>query len=170
MLGFNIIFDAYVKCYAPSCLPLAYVDNLQLIGSLASSLQQGILVVEEFMSAWDLDLDPAKSYCWPTDSKQRSVLRSFSHHVRLHARDLGAQLAYCAKTSRSVFQKRLESVSHVWSLLRHSSAAGWFRRHAILVAIWPRWAWVSLSEVTAASACLPSVGIGQVPAQSSVGL
>eukprot|EP00438_Fugacium_kawagutii_P003730 Skav234634 [mRNA] locus=scaffold1609:57263:61717:- [translate_table: standard] len=138
MLAFNIVFDRYVQVYSPSSVPLAFVDNLQLVSHCASSLQHGVLVVAEFMAAWDLDLDPHKSYVWASCSRQRALLRSFGHAVRLHAKDLGAQLSYCAKVSKSVFHQRVDSVKHVWNLLRHSSAAPWFRKQAILVAIWPK--------------------------------
>lgn len=79
MLGFNMVFDAYLKCFAPESIPLAFADNLQLVSSTAALLRQGILVMETFMEAWDLSLDPAKCYTWSSHASQRSVLRAFGH-------------------------------------------------------------------------------------------
>eukprot|EP00438_Fugacium_kawagutii_P001818 Skav203521 [mRNA] locus=scaffold687:165732:169360:+ [translate_table: standard] len=137
MLAFNTIFDAYVQQYAPSCFALAYVDNVQLISDVASNLQQGCLVMETFMEAWDLAIDP-KSYAWSTDAAQRSILRIFGHPVLLHSKDLGSQMHYAGRNSRKVLSQRLASVSHYWSLLRASTAHSWFKQQAIRSAVWPK--------------------------------
>ena len=138
MLAFNATFDRYIKVFAPDCIPMCYVDNIQLVSSLASTLQPGILVLRTFLDAWDLDLDEGKSYAWSSDARQRAVLKSFQHCVRLSCRDLGAQMHYSQKPSRAVLKQRVASVAHLWSLLRTSSALPWFRKQAIRVAIWPK--------------------------------
>eukprot|EP00435_Cladocopium_sp_Y103_P007465 s1296_g2.t1 len=125
-LGFNIVFDCYVRQYAPSCIPWCFVDNLQLLSSVAADLHAGTLVVDAFMEAWDLSLDPQKNFTWATNSRQRALLKAIGHLVRLASKDLGAQMHYSQKPSREVLKQRLESVSHFWTLLRHSSASSWF--------------------------------------------
>lgn len=138
MVAFNFIFDIYVKLFAPECVPLAFVDNLQLVTSTAAVLHHGILVVQTFMDSWDLSLDPVKSYTWASDSRQRSLLRAFGHLVRLHGRDLGAQMAYSKLVRKEVFQQRLASIAHFWTLLRRSTASTWSKKLALRMAAWPK--------------------------------
>lgn len=153
MLGFNFVFDSYLKRFAPDCVPLAFVDNLQLIASTAALLQPGILVVQTFMEAWDLTLDPVKSYTWSSNAQQRSVLRAFGHLVRLAGRDLGAQMTYSKLIRKDVFHQRLQSCSHFWTLLRRSSASAWFKKLALRMAAWPKLlhgcenAWIPVSSL-----------------------
>eukprot|EP00438_Fugacium_kawagutii_P022223 Skav203956 [mRNA] locus=scaffold391:472720:477201:+ [translate_table: standard] len=175
MLAFNVVFDQYVQVYSPSCVPLSFVDNLQLLAASAATLQHGIIVVEEFLSAWDVDIDQAKSYAWSSCGRQRSILRSLGLGVKLHAKDLGAQLAYCAKPCKKVFQQRLDAVGHVWRLLRHSSAAPWFRKQAILVAVWPKLlhaceaSWVTEAECAKLrSRCMFALGWNRAGASPAV--
>ena len=138
MLCFNCVFDVYLKVFAPDCIPLAYVDNLQLLSSTAANLQVGILVMNAFMDAWDLSLDPNKSYAWASQASHRSTLRQFGHLVCLASRDLGAQMTYSKFPRKGVFHQRLESVQHMWALLRRSSAPVWFRRLALRMALLPK--------------------------------
>ena len=138
MLCFNCVLDAYVKHYAPQCVPFSYVDNVQLVSADPAQLQPGILVFQTFMDACDLSLDHAKSYTWATTSGMRATLKAFGHVVRLACKDLGAQMHYSQKTCRQVLKSRIDSVSHFRPLLRHSTAAPWFRRLAIRVAAWPK--------------------------------
>ena len=138
MLCFNCTLDAYIKIFAPDTIPFAYVDNVQLISSTAASLQPGILALQTFMDSWDLDLDPVKSYAWSSDSCQRSLLRAFGHLVRLAGRDLGAQMTYSKLCRKAVFQERLDSVAHMWTLLHRSSASVWFRKLALRMALLPK--------------------------------
>eukprot|EP00435_Cladocopium_sp_Y103_P050318 s564_g15.t1 len=153
MLGFNLVFDAYVQQYAPHCIPWCFVDNLQLLSSTASFLHSGILVVDTFMEAWDLSLDPGKSFTWGTTTAQRAQLKALGHLVRLASKDLGAQMHYCQRPSREVLKQHLDSIGHFWTLLRHSTASQWFRRHAIRLAAWPKVlhscesAWISESHL-----------------------
>ena len=138
MLCFNCVFDAYIKVFAPETIPFAYVDNIQLISSTAAMLQPGILVMQTFMDAWDLSLDPDKSYAWSSATTQRTHLRGFGHMVRLSGRDLGAQMTYSKVTRKTVFHQRLDSVAHMWTLLRRSSAPTWFRKLALRMALLPK--------------------------------
>eukprot|EP00435_Cladocopium_sp_Y103_P062636 s587_g24.t1 len=138
MLGFNLVFDLYVRQYAPDCIPFGFVDNLQLVSHAAASLHAGTLVVESFMDAWDLSLDPHKSYTWALTSSQRAALKAMGHLVKLASKDLGAQMHYSQKPCREVLKLRIDSIAHFWTFLRHSSASSWFRRHVIRVAAWPK--------------------------------
>ena len=138
MLAFNYVFDAYITAFAPGCIPLSYVDNIQLVSALAADLQPGILVLQTFMQAWDLSLDAQKSYAWSTNALNRAHLKAFGHCVQLNCRDLGSQMHYARKPSRGVLKQRLASVAPLWQLLRNSLALPWFRCLAIRVAIWPK--------------------------------
>eukprot|EP00435_Cladocopium_sp_Y103_P012554 s2736_g3.t1 len=161
MLGFNMVFDCYLRQYAPQCIPWCFVDNLQLLSTVASALHAGTLVMNTFMDAWDLTLDPSKSFTWATTTKQRAHLKAMGHLVRLASKDLGAQMHYSHRPSREVLKQRLASVGHFWTLLRHSSASSWFRCQAIRVAAWPKVlhscesAWISASTLdTLRSKCM----------------
>ena len=138
MLLFNLLFDLYVKFFAPECIPLAFVDNLQLLSSSAPLLQHGVLVMRTFMEAWDQSLDSLKSFAWATCSDARAALRHFGHVVRLAHADLGAQMVYSKLVRKHVFQKRMDATQHYWKLLRHSTAHAWFKKLAIRMAAWPK--------------------------------
>ena len=138
MLAFNYVFVTYIGVYAPDCIPLCYVDNIQLVASTAATLHPGILVLDTFIQAWDLSLDAAKSYGWACSAIDRAHLKAFGYSVQLHCRDLGAQMHYARKPAKGVLKQRLATVAPLWTLLRNSLAKGWFRKLAIRVAIWPK--------------------------------
>eukprot|EP00435_Cladocopium_sp_Y103_P045783 s1301_g13.t1 len=102
--------------------------------------------------------DSASTWMW---GRPDCHLKALGHLVRLASKDLGAQMHYCQKPCREVFKQRLDSIGHFWTLLRHSSASQWFRRHAIRMAAWPKVlhscesAWISESHLdTLRSKCM----------------
>ena len=138
MLTFNLVLARYMSVYAPTVLCPAYVDNLQMIAANFGAFAHGLTVFRTFMSAWDIALDSNKSYSWANSTSLRNLLRSLGLPVLLHAKDLGAQMCFSALNRTQVQLQRLDSVRHLWQVLRTSSASSWHKLLAIRVAILPK--------------------------------
>ena len=138
MLAFNMLMETYMNQYEATAFLTSFVDNLQLMGSSAAEVQRGFLTAQVFFSLMDLQLDDRKCYAWPTSSTERAALRSAGHTVKLHAKDLGAQMAFARTLRSTTTEERIHSISHFWPLLQRSSAPVWFKLQAIRVAAWPK--------------------------------
>ena len=138
MLAFNVALSRYLEIYSPNVINPAYVDNLQLLASNFGDLCHGIGILRTFMQAWDIQLDPLKSYSWASCAKDRSSLRLFGLPVKFASKDLGAQMVYSKLSRTAVAQQRLDAVSSSWQVLRLSSAPVWHKLLAVKTAVWPR--------------------------------
>ena len=138
MLGFNFCLAAYMEVYAPRVACPTYVDNLQLLAGTLGDLCHGVTTLKAFLMAWDIQLDPGKSFSWATTTPLRNALRALGFPVKLNAKDLGAQMSYSALSRTQVSQLRLQSVQHQWEVLRRSSASSWHKMSAVRMAIWPK--------------------------------
>ena len=138
MIGFNIALATYLKVYAPQIAAPAFVDNLQLLASSVGTLHHGVGVLSTFLEAWDLKLDPRKSFAWAMSTHDRKFLRLLQYQVLYSAKDLGAQMCYSKLSRSQVAQQRLESVQPLWQILRRSSAPRWNKLLTIRTLIWPK--------------------------------
>ena len=138
MLAFNMLMDAYVQRYEESSFLTSFVGNLQLIGNSAADVQRGVLTATTFLHMMDLSLDAKKCYGWSTRPTARRELRTFGHRVRLHAKDLGAQMAFARSLSAATTEERVQSVAHFWPILARSSAPIWYKLQAVKMAAWPK--------------------------------
>ena len=138
MLGFNYCLAGYMQTFAPSVACPMYVDNIQLMTDSVANLCQGVNALATFMEAWDISLDGQKSFGWATTTASRQTLRALGFSVKLHFKDLGAQMCYSALQRTQVSQTRISSVSHHWPILYRSSAPAWHKLLTIRVATWPK--------------------------------
>ena len=138
MLGFCYCLSYYLQVYAGDVIAPCYVDNIQILSDRASALNHGIGILQVFLRAWDLDLDPNKSYAWATQASDRRTLKFFGHQVRHAAQDLGAQMSYSKLSRKQVFSARLDAASSYWKTLRLSVATPWHKLLAIRSAVWPK--------------------------------
>ena len=138
MLTFNLIMDKYMAIYDGASLLTSFVDNIQVLADQPGSIQQGRLVAEVFLTMLDLDLDPGKSYAWGTTPSFRSTLRAYGLPVKLAARDLGAQMTFSHVTWNHSGATRVQSIAHIWGILKRSPVHSWFKIRAICAAAWPK--------------------------------
>ena len=106
--------------HMPRCLPLSYVDNLELISTETEALQLGISALRSFCSALDISIDEACLYVWSTSSSGRRHLVSQGYKLSRGARDLGGQVDYTAKLHNKVLTNRIDE-SLPWYLILRSS-------------------------------------------------
>lgn len=137
MLAFNTALDTYLKVYSPHVASPVFVDNIQLVADHLGSLCHGINILQVFMDAWDIRLDPGKCYAWATSADDRRSLRHFGYTTRLAAKDLGAQMTYSRVSRSQVAQGRIAAASEHWRILRFSSAPRWAKLLAIRTITWP---------------------------------
>ena len=106
--------------HMPRCLPLSYVDNLELISADTADLLSGISALRSFCSALDVSIDEACLYVWSTSSIGRRHLVSQGFKLSRGARDLGGQVDYTAKLHNKVLTNRIEESLHWYLALRAS--------------------------------------------------
>ena len=137
-LAFNMALDTYLQIYSPTVACPVFVDNIQLVADRLGSLCHGVNILQVFMDAWDIQLDPGKCYAWATSADDRHALRSFGYSTRLAAKDLGAQMVYSKVSRTQVAQGRIAAASEHWQILRASSAPRWAKLLAIRTITWPK--------------------------------
>ena len=138
MVTFTLLMERYMEVFDCNSLLTSYVDNLQLISDDPGHLQQGILTLQVFLTQFDLQVDPSKSYSWGTTAEARACLRGFGHQIRLAAKDLGAQMVYSNVKRTSTSEQRVQAIAHFWPLLKRSLAPKWFKLCAVRQAGWPK--------------------------------
>ncbi len=106
--------------HMPRCLPLSYVDNLELISAETADLLSGISALRSFCSALDISIDESCLYVWSTSSIGRRHLVSQGFKLSRGARDLGGQVDYTAKLHNKVLTNRIEESLHWYLTLRAS--------------------------------------------------
>ena len=51
----DLSFHFYFRHFAPSTVPLSFVDNLGILSESVAQLQHGHIVLQEFLSLWKLE-------------------------------------------------------------------------------------------------------------------
>ena len=138
MLTYNMLMDAYLMKFEPTCILTSFVDNVQLIAPTAADMQRGLLTTLAFLDMMGMRLDRKKCFAWSTQTSERKLLRSLGHTVRLHAKDLGASMAFSRILNASTSEERIHSISHFWPILQRSCAPVWFKLQAIKMSAWPK--------------------------------
>ena len=138
MVGLTIMMDVYMTLFSGATIITSFVDNLQCIASSVGDLAHGILTLRVFLQMLDLVEDPNKSYAWASSYTHRRELRDQGFHVRLAAKDLGAQMSFSQLLRSRTSTDRLASVQELWSIIRRSPAPKWFKLLAIRTAILPK--------------------------------
>lgn len=60
------LFQAhYVRAFCPSVRALSFVDNKAPVADVPDLLAMGLACLVEFFRMWNLQVEAAKSYCWP---------------------------------------------------------------------------------------------------------
>ena len=138
MAAVDICFHSYLRVFAPSAIPLSFVDNLELVEGQVSKLASATVCIQTWAQMWGLQLDDAKTYTWATTAELRQELQALGWSVRENAKDLGAQITYGKKKSVKEQQSRLDSLDRYWMLLNRTVAPEFQKCQVIFQAFWPR--------------------------------
>ena len=114
------------------------MDNIQILADDPMQLQSSMLTAEVFLDMMDLQLDQNKCFSWGNNSDHRRLLRGLGHTVRLHARDLGAQMTFSRVLRAETSECRVQSIQHFWAVLKKSPCQNWFKIQVIRGAAWPK--------------------------------
>ena len=124
--------------HMPRCLPLSYVDNLELISTEPEDLQLGISALRSFCSALDISVDEACLYVWSTSSTGRRHLVSQGFKLSRGARDLGGQVDYTAKLHNKVLTNRIDESLQWYLILKASRMPTAVKVANIIQVLFPR--------------------------------
>ena len=67
----NVVYHKYMKAYS-QVTALSFVDNLEAIGATHIDLHGGIMVMQQWASMLQLQLDENKSYVWANSADLRA--------------------------------------------------------------------------------------------------
>ena len=91
-------WDRYQEVFAPSSVPISYVDNYEILAHSLGELMTGFASLQSFMDMWALELDGPKTFFWSTAAPDRQTLRGLGKDVRLEAPDLGGAMTYSRRS------------------------------------------------------------------------
>ena len=136
------VIDKVWHCWqlqdCPRCLPLSYVDNLELVCDRIPDLITSVTSLRSFCLAMDLQLDEQSFYAWSSCATTRHELKLLGFRISLGARDLGGQVIYCNQLRNKVLTDRIESVLEYFKLLRKSGQSVAVRKVNLKQVLWPR--------------------------------
>lgn len=124
--------------HMPRCLPLSYVDNLELISSDVIDLQSGLTALRAFCSSLDISVDESCLYMWSTSSAGRRALVSQGFTLNRGTRDLGGQVDYTAQLRNKVLTNRIAETLPWYLKLRASRMPQAIKLANIVQVLFPR--------------------------------
>eukprot|EP00435_Cladocopium_sp_Y103_P056616 s730_g19.t1 len=137
MLLINVIADKWLSVRVPSCALWSYVDNLEITGASASTVQQGYAELSHILDMLDVPIDEQKTIFWSTDPTERSHLRASEQPVAYWTRDLGGHVQYSQQLTNSVVTSKIVQFQPRWKSLATSKAGYKKKLHAIQAVAWP---------------------------------
>ena len=137
MLALNLVAVSWMAHHQPSTAIHSFVDNIELIGPSAASVQNGFGHLCDYFRQLDLEWDPAKTYFWSTNPSSRFELRSDGLTPKSWARDLGAHMQYTKASTNSVITDKIAAFQPKWKALARSPAPASQKKVALVVAAWP---------------------------------
>ena len=138
MLSLTQLFHRWMIAANTLFKPVSYVDNWGVILESVDYMRQACQAVDEFAAALQLDLDPAKSYCWAADRPGRRALRDAGFVVKLRNRELGAHEVFSKQLSNFHQVERFRQLGDFWQKLANSRCT--FQQKITLIkrVAWPR--------------------------------
>eukprot|EP00438_Fugacium_kawagutii_P033744 Skav209660 [mRNA] locus=scaffold2126:122984:134587:- [translate_table: standard] len=134
----GLTLHAYMRVYAPHCICLSFVDNLEIFAERFYHLQWGITCLETWIAMWRLELDAAKTYTWATTPGLRGTLQEYGHRVETAMKDLGAQMVYGCSHVIAEQRNRLQALDPLWPRLRAVPCPEPAKWMALQQAFWQR--------------------------------
>ena len=143
MFCLSFWYSCFARQQAENSLAITYADNWECLFGHVSQLISFLPELERFLEALRLPVNPGKCWSWSMDPDQRKALRAVRWcgdklPVKLQAKELGADLAYCLKKAARVRNSRIQ-VTHQ-RLLRLSGVPGSRpqKQRLLLGGIWPQ--------------------------------
>lgn len=138
MMSLTQLFHRWMLAANTMFKPVSYVDDWGVLLQSVEYMRQACQAVEDFASALQLDLDPAKSYCWAADRPGRKKLREAGFVVKLRNRELGAHMVFSKQLSNFHQVERFRQLSDFWQKL--TSCKCTFSQKVLLIkrVAWPR--------------------------------
>ena len=133
----NHSYHTYMKRFAPQCVALSFVDNLEVLAASGQDLLQGAMSVQAWADMWQLSIDKKKTFVWGATGAARQQCEPLGW-VKRHAIDLGAPRTYGAGLRVKEQKARLEGLDSLWPLLRRSPAHYYQKAQVLRQAFWPR--------------------------------
>ena len=122
MVQLSLVFHTYMRLLIPSVTAYSYVDNLTLTALHPFLLGLGLAGLEEFFSLWGMSIDKAKSYCWTTQPKFRSLLKILGLTREDAMTELGGVLSFSTRQYTGLPIRRLAKLESLWTRLKVSRA------------------------------------------------
>ena len=138
MVLVDILFEVAVNMQVPRTTPMSYVDNWTVQADHADDIVAAFRAVQRFANAVDLTLDLSKTYVWATTAQGRQKLKQAGLTVSLGAKDLGAQMNFCAKSANKAQMRRFSDMHDMWIKFKRCCSPYRVKVQALKVAAWPR--------------------------------
>ncbi len=107
-------YSCFAQQQANEAIAITYADNWECLFGHVRQLLAFLPELERFLNALRLPVNPTKCWSWSLDREQRKVLKAVRWcggklPVKLQARELGADLAYCLKKAATVRNTRIQA-------------------------------------------------------------
>ena len=136
MLGINFLCHQWVTVNHPTLTLWSYVDNIEVTGPSAASVEEGMAGLREVCTLLDVQIDAEKSYAWSVNQHERKRLKT-SFPTKLAARDLGGHIQYCRQVTNFTITSKLDKAEQLWNRLARSLAPYKSKLRAIKAKAWP---------------------------------
>ena len=136
MLGINFLCHQWVTVNHPTLTLWSYVDNIEVTGPSAASVEEGMAGLREVCTLLDVQIDAEKSFAWSVNQHERKQLKT-SFPTKLAARDLGGHIQYCSQVTNVTVTSKLEKAEQLWNCLARSLAPYKSKLRATTAKAWP---------------------------------
>lgn len=138
MAAVDLVWHLFQSDSVPRCLPISFVDNLEIICDRVEDLLLSSTALSSFCGCMDLELDVTCFIAWSTSPTGRRELKNQGFNISLGQRDLGGQVMYCKQLRNKVLQDRIAEVHPFFSKLRASPLPFAAKSANIRLVLWPR--------------------------------
>ena len=115
-------WHVYMQHFAPSSIPLSFVDNLSCLATRAADLAQAFTCIQCFAEAWGLEVEDDKTFAWGLHATSRNTLKALQFQVVGQAKALGGLMTYGKRPRFANQEKLLKSLDGFWQGLKRSKA------------------------------------------------
>ena len=136
-------YSCFAQQQANEALAVTYADNWECLFGHVRQLLSFLPELERFLSALRLPVNPTKCWSWSLDPEQRKVLKAVHWcggrlPVKLQARELGADLAYCLRKAAAVRNTRIQATHQRLLRLGGLPSTKAQKQRLLLGGIWPQ--------------------------------
>ena len=139
----SFAFSCFIRQHAPVELVVTYADNWELVAASWSDLLGILPHLEKFVDLARLPLAPEKCWVWGLSREGRQQLRRSAKifgellPVKLQAKDLGADIAYCLRKAARVRNSRVQTGHTKLCRLRGIPGSRHHKARLLISSVWP---------------------------------